>query len=147
MQAAIMLAALNFSIGEEVQDCGSFMNHDSASNAEELTLGKMSHEDNTVATQELALGKMSNEDNIVATQKLAMSGDMLNKDMESLAGLNQSLTVFVASGNKSTCGSQESTAYIMEIGSGQDHALTMIHDSATDYGYAPDAVWNTPDAV
>ncbi len=84
---------------------------------------------------------------IVANQELAMSGDKLNEDMESLAGLNQSLTVCVASGNKSTCESQESTAYIREIGSAQDHALTMIHDSATVYAYMPDAVWRTPDAV
>ncbi len=56
---------LNCSIGEEVQDCGSFMNHGSASNAEDLEFGKMFHEDNIVVTQELALG-------IVATQELAM---------------------------------------------------------------------------
>ncbi len=145
-------------------------------------MGKMFHEDNIVATQELAMGivatqelamgivatqeltmatEMFQEDNIVVTQKMAMGGDMLNEDnvgltqdildMESLAGLNQSLTVFAASGNES-CWSQESTASMMKIDSGQnhrnqmgmrqnhgqmgeagqDHASTMVHDSATD---------------
>ncbi len=69
---------------------------------------------------------MFQEDSIVVTQKLAMGGDILNEDnvgltqdildVEFLAGLNQSLTVIAASGNMSTCGSQESTAYTMEIG-------------------------------
>jgi hypothetical protein len=78
------------------------MNHDSAFKAEELALGKMFHEENIVATQELAMG-------IVATQELAMATEMFHEDMESLVGLNQSLTVFAASGNES-CWSQESTA-------------------------------------
>ncbi len=73
---------------------------------------------------------MFQEDNIVVTQKLAMGGDMLNEDnvgltqdvldMESLAGLNQSVTVFAASGNES-CWSQDSTASMMEIDSRQNH--------------------------
>jgi hypothetical protein len=155
-----MLVALYFSIGEEVQDRGSFMNHGSASNAEELALGKMFHEDNNMVTHELAMGivaiqelamctEMFYEDNIVVTQELAMGGDMLNEDnfgltldildMESLAVLKQSLTVFAASGNKSTCGSQESTDYLMEIDSGQnrgeDHASTLKHEPAINTAF------------
>ncbi len=68
-----MLAALDFSIGKEVQDSGSFMNDDSASIAEELALGKMFHEDNIVVTQELAMG-------MVVTQELAMGTEMFNED-------------------------------------------------------------------
>ncbi len=93
---------------------------------QELAMGNdLFHDDNIVVNQELAMStEMFHEDNIVVTQKLAMGGEMLNRDnvglnqdildMESLAGLNQSLTVFVASGNKSTCGSQESPASRME---------------------------------
>ncbi len=73
------LAALDFFIGEEVQECGSLMNLGSESYAQELALGNMSHEDNIVVTQELALGKVSHEDNIVMTQELAL-GKMFHED-------------------------------------------------------------------
>ncbi len=134
-----MLAALGFSFGEVVQDCGSFMNHCSASNAEELAM------------------------DIVATLNLAMGQEMFHEyntpDMESLAELNQSIAVFAASGNKSTCWSQESTDYMMGSGMrqnhGQDHASAKKHEPAIGtvlgfriqsaykslYGCVPDPAW------
>ncbi len=72
------------------------MNHDSAINAEGPAMGKeMFHEDHIMATRKLAMGRdMLNEDNV------GLSQDIL--DMESFAGLNQSIAVFAAPGKKST---------------------------------------------